>query len=198
MFKSLLEEAKRSFKKLTKEIESIYEKAGTDTIENEIVTQALARYVNRDIQENKHRRFAELVKSFVDWLKRLLINSADIVGDTVYIDPTQLRNITLQQLSDLINAEDTRFDINADSDEILLHNSNDSIVKQMYDIGVQMDTERQSYINSVLNQYTTNNPQASAADLSRIRNNARKQFNIDRSDRILHDEQISLAQAFGL
>ena len=194
----MLEEAKRSFKKLTKEIESIYEKAGTDTIENEIVTQALARYVNRDIQENKHRRFAELVKSFVDWLKRLLINSADIVGDTVYIDPTQLRNITLQQLSDLINAEDTRFDINADSDEILLHNSNDSIVKQMYDIGVQMDTERQSYINSVLNQYATNNPQASAADLSRIRNNARKQFNIDRSDRILHDEQISLAQAFGL
>jgi len=38
------------------------------------------------------------------------------------------------------------------------------------------------YINSVVNQYKINNPEASDEDLSRIYNNARRQFDIDKSN----------------
>ena len=62
LFQQLLKEAKRTFKKLTKEIESTYKNLGQDTINNEIVTQALARFVNRDIQQHRHSKFADLVE----------------------------------------------------------------------------------------------------------------------------------------
>lgn len=197
LFKSLLSEAKRSFKKLAKEVKDIYKKAGKDTIENELVTQALARYVNRDIQAGKHSRFAELVNRFVSWLKSILIKSSEQVGNFVYIDPSKLKSLTLQELSDLINAEDTKFDINLESEDILYH-QNQSITRQMYDLGVQIDNERHQYVNSVLNQYKVNNPNASQDELSRVLNSARRQFNIDRSKRIMKENQTVLAQTFGL
>ena len=197
LFKSLLDEAKRSFKKLTKEIEGIYKEAGKYTIENEIVTQALARYVNRDIQAGKHSRFAELVNKFVSWLKSILIKSSEQVGNFVYIDPSQLKSLTLQELSDLINAEDTRFDINLQSYDILYH-MDQSITRQLYNAGIQIDFERNQYINSVVFQYIENNPEASPEDVGRIRNNARKQFNTDKSNQIMREKQNILAQTFGL
>ena len=197
LFESLLREARKNFKKLTVQIEHIYKDAGQDTIDNEIVTQALARYVNRDIQNNNHKRFADFVRQFVEWLKSIILGSSDKIGETVYIDPTKLKSLTLQEFSDLINAEDTRFDINIDSDDTFYHTTG-SITRQIYDLGVQIDTERQQYINSVLNQYKINNPNASTHDLQRVQNNARRQFDLDRSNQLMKDNQIRLAQHFGM
>jgi len=197
LFESLLREARKDFKKLTVQIEHIYKDAGQDTIDNEIVTQALARYVNRDIQNNNHSKFADFVRQFVDWLKSIILNSSDRIGETVYIDPTKLKSLTLQEFSDLINAEDTRFDINIDSDDMFYHTTG-SITREIYDLGVQIDTERRQYIDSVVNQYQMNNEDASVHDLQRVQNNARRQFNLDRSNALMRDKQIILAQSLGM
>ena len=198
LFNSLLRESRSKFKKLTAQIEDIYKDSSQDTIDNEIVTQSLARYVNRDIQSNKHGRFAELVEQFITWLKSILIKNSERIGDTVYVDPTQLKSLTLQELSDLINAEDTAFDVYTDHKGILYHNSNNSITQQMYDVNSQIETEREQYINSVLTQYIHNNPNAKQEDISRVQNSARQQFNIDKSNELLKQHQVRLAQTFGL
>lgn len=198
LFKSLLRESRSKFKKLTRQIEDIYKNSSQDTIDNEIVTQSLARYVNRDIQANKNSRFAELVDKFVEWLKSILINSSDRIGNTVYINPTQLKSLTLQELSDLINAEDTAFDIYTEHDGILYHMDDNSIVLQMYDINNQIEEERIQYIDSVVSQYKISNPDASELNISVVRNKAREQFNIEKSDQLLKQHQIRLADVFGL
>jgi hypothetical protein len=48
-----------------------------------------------------------------------------------------------------------------------------SITHQMYNLGVQIDNERHQYVNSVLNQYKVNNPNASQTELARVLNSAR-------------------------
>lgn len=73
-----------------------------------------------------------------------------------------------------------------------------SITHQMYNLGVQIDNERHQYVNSVLNQYKVNNPNASQTELARVLNSARHQFNVDRSKRIMRENQTALAQMFGL
>lgn len=73
-----------------------------------------------------------------------------------------------------------------------------SITHQMYNLGVQIDNERHQYVNSVLNQYKVNNPNASQTELARVLNSARHQFNVDRSKRIMRENQTVLAQMFGL
>lgn len=73
-----------------------------------------------------------------------------------------------------------------------------SITRQLYNVGVQIDFERNQYINSVVFQYIENNPEASPEDVGRIRNNARKQFNTDKSNQIMREKQNILAQTFGL
>jgi len=44
----------------------------------------------------------------------------------------------------------------------------------MYDIGVQLNTERQQYIRNVLDQYRQSNPRATAQDESRVLVSARQ------------------------
>lgn len=73
-----------------------------------------------------------------------------------------------------------------------------SITRRIYDLGVQIDNERNQYINSALNRYKVDNPNASSNDLARVLNSTRTQFNADRSKKIMRDNQTTLAQAFGL
>ena len=182
LFQSLLAEAREKFKKLTKEVESTYKKLGQDTIDNEIVTQALARFVNSDIQRKKHSKFADLVQRFVEWLKSIVRNAAENFGSTVYIDPTQLKNLTLQELSDLINAEDTRFDINVYKNDSFYNLEEKELQTAMsaYEIADQIDSEREQYINGVISKYQENNPNATQTDIANIKNKARIQFNTDK------------------
>lgn len=197
LFNQLLEESRKNFKKLTKEIEHIYKEAGQSTIDNEIVTQSLARYVNRGIQSGKHNKFSELVDKFTEWLKSILINSAETIGNFVYIDPTQLKNLTLQELSDLINAEDTKFDINLQHDGIFYHTSQ-SLNEQILNIYNSIDQDRNQYIDNIVNQYKAANPNAQPADIARIQNQSRIQFDKDRLERTLTDIQTTIASSFGM
>jgi len=182
LFQSLLTEARKKFKKLTKEVESTYNKLGQDTIDNEIVTQALARFVNSDIQQKKHGKFADLVARFVEWLKSIVRNAAESFGSTVYIDPTQLKNLTLQELSDLINAEDTRFDINVYKNDSFYNLEEEELQNAMlaYEIADKIDSEREQYINNVVSKYQENNPNASQTEIASVKNKTRIKFNADK------------------
>ena len=76
--------------------------------------------------------------------------------------------------------------------------SEQSITRQMYDIGAQLDTERQQYVRNVLDQYKQANPNPTQQDESRVLVNARKQFDTTKSNEIVRQHQLSLAQMFGL
>lgn len=190
LFQSLLKEARTTFKKLTKEIESTYESLGQDTINNEIVTQALARFVNRDIQQNRHSKFKDLVEQFVEWLKSIVRNAAEKIGSTVYIDPTQLKNLTLQELSDLINAEDTRFDVNTSSNSSFYNMSNNS----SSDIEDNINSRREEYIQKIVDNYTKDSKlkdQELQDAVMKVRDSARQQFDEQELIRIENDNTIS-------
>lgn len=197
LFRQLFNEAKRSFKKLAKEVENIYKEAGQDTIENELVTQALARYVNRDIQAGKHSRFAELVDKFVSWLRTILMKSSEQVGNFVYIDPSKLKDLTLQELSDLINAKDTKFDINLESEDILFHR-NQSITQELYNVGADINSQRQQYINDSVQQFKQNVPDADDSRIIDVINKSREQFNKNYASEIMRQNQIRMAEMFGM
>lgn len=200
LFNELLKEASKDFKQLKLEIEERYGNKKGQDVDMELVTQALARHFTSLWESPINEETEEKQKSI--WRRAL-----EYILDLLRLDFTKLdRGITLQELAENIyRANDitipevyfenkTYFNLSQQAQDAL----DNSITRQIYDLGIQIDTERQQYIASVLNQYKINNPNATSNDLSRVMNNARKQFNIDKSNDLMRQKQIALAQVFGL
>ena len=198
LFEELLKEARKDFKKLRADIAYAYRNKSIETRQLEIVTQALSRHF-ADLWSDKTEQENDGVKKKSIW-RRAIEYILDLLGlgEIWYID----KNTTLKELAeaiykaDKIKIEDKYFKniyFNLNGQQ-----GNQSITQEMYNIGVQIEDERTQYINSVVQQYQQNNPNASQQAISRVYNNARRQFNIDKSNQLLQQNQTTLAQSFGL
>ena len=201
LFKELLKEAKKDFKTLHLEIQDRYGNKRGQDVELELVTQALARHFADLWETPVNQETGEKEKSI--WVKAL-----EYILDLFHFNKLDEidKNVTLKQLAEAIykaehiNIDKVYFE-NKKYFNLSQQNQQDvdnSITRQMYNVGVQLEQERSQYIQSVLNQYKQNNQNATQQDQSRVITAARKQFDDSKSNQILHQQQIQLAQKFGL
>lgn len=201
LFKQLLKEAKNDFKTLHLEIQDRYGNKKSQDVELELVTQALARHftdlwetpVNQETGQKEKSIWVKALEYILDLFK---INYLSKIDNTT----------TLRELAEAIyKAEHINinkvyfenkkyFNLSQQSQDDL----DNSITRQMYNVAVQLNTERQQYITGVLNQYKQNNQNATQQDESRVITTARRQFDNSRSNSIIQQQQASLAQMFGL
>lgn len=204
-FQKLVEEAKQDFPGLWKQIQELYKEKPENVQHEELVTQVLSKYLNKEISDNglNSRKITNYIKDFFDWIFDIF---KDLFGDiritnkdNVRLSGAAIKNvINFEHLAKIFNIDNTYFNDTLDYNEVRENRTQQSITRQIYDLGMQIDNDRMDYINSVVNQYKTNNPEASNEDLSRVYNNARRQFDIDKSDQMLQQKQKVLAQSFGL
>lgn len=105
LFESLLEEAKKAFPTLYAEISLAYKKESQKTRDNELVTQAVARYFAEDfINTDETKSFADKAKQLFDFLADFF-NS--LFTKNHLIDAKELPNISLKELAQLLNTSDS-------------------------------------------------------------------------------------------
>ena len=199
LFEALYTKAVESFPKLWEEIQHTYQE---DVQKEELVTQVLSRYFNSKFDEADKNSIKDLIDKFKDWLVKLF---KELPWFNEYLQKYEisLDNInplsTFEDIADILLARDSYILIKTIPDLYRRNAIQDpSITRQMYDIGVQLNTERQQYIRNVLDQYRQSNPRATAQDESRVLVSARQQFDTSRSNQIIQQHQLTLAQAFGL
>lgn len=204
----LLNQAKEAFPDLCKQLKILYKDQGEDVINEEIITQVLAKYLNRETADNgfNNRNIIDYIKNF---FQAIFDKFKDLFGDVdvryveeqdrILVNGADIRDVlNYEQLAQLINSRQAYFRSSMEDGQTRFNIRNTSITQQMYDIGVQLDTERQQYIRNILDQYKQNNPSATTQDESRVLVNARQQFDTSRSNQIIQQHQLTLAQAFGL
>lgn len=202
LFETLWNEAAKDFKQLRAEIAKAYSDKKGFTREDrrkELVTQAFSRHFS-DIYERENRLTNKKLKSIWQqawgWiLEKLGISGIKDIGS----------DFTLRKLAEAvfkanhIEISDSYFiDEKFNLSEQYQQEIDSSITRQIYNIGVQLEQERYQYIQNVLSQYKQNNQSASKQDISRVITSARKQFDNTKSNNILHQQQLSLAQVFDL
>lgn len=210
LFQRLLEQASEDGG-LVSYIKTAYANKSEDVKNQEIVTQAIARmYANNtyghllSIDEFQRKEQARRFNGIIGIIKQWVENIKSLVtGNKLQVKNSDFSTVisSLESLVDALNTVGIEFtEVNSSyMIENMSHNPLDqSITRQMYDIHNQIETERERYIDSVLTQYVQNNPNASQLDISRVRNSAKEQFNIDKSNELLRDHQMRLAQLFGL
>ena len=107
LFKSLLREAKKTFPTLYAEISYAYKDKTQEVKDNELVTQALARYFAKEFENtNEDNR-----KTFIDKVKELFLFLTDFFNSLFTksnpIDAGKLPLITLKELAQLLNTSDS-------------------------------------------------------------------------------------------
>lgn len=204
-FQKLVKLAKQDFPDLWKQIQELYKEKSENVQHEELVTQVLSKYLNKEISDKglNARKITDCVKYFFDWIfdvfKDLFGNIRVTNKDSVQLSGAAIKEvISFEHLARIFNIDNTYFNDVLNDNEIRENRTQQSITRQIYDLAIQIDDDRMDYINSAVNQYKINNPEASDEDLSRIYNNARRQFDIDRSDQILQQKQRFLAQSFDL
>jgi hypothetical protein len=111
LFNNLLEEAKRLYPSLAKQIARDYKGRGETTVNLEIVTQALSKSVNLEYENNDTRTveetknfFRKFLDMLADWFNSIITESE------VYISPDMLESsLTLGEVAILLNTEGLQF-----------------------------------------------------------------------------------------
>lgn len=115
LFDSLFEEAKNDFPKLWAEIQDTYtDKRGFNNIsrQNELVTQALTRYVHSGYKKAQNRNTVkEIVRKALNYIAKLLNNAIERIGGKAVITPENLPKMKLSELAQLIIADDSQFKV---------------------------------------------------------------------------------------
>lgn len=113
LFNSLFEEAKKDFPKLWTEIQDTYtERQGFNYInrQNELVTQALSRYVHSGYKKAQDRNTVKgLVTKALNYIAKLINNAIEKIGGKYVITPEYLPKMKLGELAKLIVADDSQF-----------------------------------------------------------------------------------------
>lgn len=113
LFNSLFEEAKKDFPKLWAEIQDTYtDKRGFNNIsrQNELVTQALSRYVHSGYKKAQNRTTVkELVRSALNYIAQLINRAIEMVGGKAVVTPENLPKMKLEELARLVVADDSQF-----------------------------------------------------------------------------------------
>lgn len=113
LFNSLFEEAKKDFPKLWAEIQDTYtDKRGFNNIsrQNELVTQALSRYVHSGYKKAQNRTTVkELVRNALNYIAQLINRAIEMAGGKTIVTPENLPKMKLEELARLIVADDSQF-----------------------------------------------------------------------------------------
>ena len=188
LFQKLLAQASKD-KALVSYIETAYSDKSRSIRDQEIVTQAVAgMYANDnyrqllsidEFQKNEaQRRFKGFISAILEWINNI---KKLILGDKMLVKNKDFSNIisSLESLVDILNTPRIEF-IEVDSSfmsQNMQHlNSNES-AQSAYEIAEKIDTEREQYINDIVQQYQANNPEATQEKIASIKNQARIQFN---------------------
>lgn len=115
----LLKEAKKDFSELCSHIEKLYEQEGQDVINEEIITQVLAKYLNKEISDNglNTRNIVNYIKNFIAEIFKRFV---DLFGE---IDENAIRNhnrfnirgryikdvLNYREFAELINSKNANF-----------------------------------------------------------------------------------------
>lgn len=108
LFDKLFEQAKQQFPKLWNEIQRVY-KYNHD---EELVTQVLARYFNRDFDKRDTYKLEDLIEKFKNWFVKLFKNILEEFAGTYYANVSDINPLLdFQDISDMLLAKNLRFDI---------------------------------------------------------------------------------------
>lgn len=112
----LLAEAKRLFPDLTKQIGLLYETQGRQVQEEELITQVLSKYLNREISDKgtNTRRLIDYIEQFIEniisALRDLFGNVSIQKGDRITISGKDIKEVfSFQNLAELINSKEVSF-----------------------------------------------------------------------------------------
>jgi hypothetical protein len=100
LFNSLFEEAKKDFPKLWAEIQDTYtDKRGFNNIsrQNELVTQALSRYVHSGYKKAQNRTTVkELVRNAFNYIAQIINRAIEMVGGKAVVTPENLPKMQIR------------------------------------------------------------------------------------------------------
>jgi len=154
LFNNLLEEAKRLYPSLAKQIAREYKGRGETTVNLEIVTQALSKSVNLEYENNDTRTVEETKNFFRKFLDMLAewFNSI-ITEPEVYISPDMLESsLTLGEVAILLNTEGLQF-TQEFTDEIYYNlTANTAYTNQMLDYESRTGEEIPESMHNTLNK----------------------------------------------
>ena len=154
LFNNLLEEAKRLYPSLAKQIVREYKGRGETTVNLEIVTQALSKSVNLEYENNDTRTVEETKNFFRKFLDMLAewFNSI-ITEPEVYISPDMLESsLTLGEVAILLNTEGLQF-TQEFTDEIYYNlTANTAYTNQMLDYESRTGEEIPESMHNTLNK----------------------------------------------
>ena len=112
----LLAEAKRLFPDLTKQIGLLYETQGRQVQEEELITQVLSKYLNREISDKgtNTRRLIDYIEQFIERivsaLRDLFGNVSIQKGDRLTVSGKDIKEVfSFQNLAELINSKELSF-----------------------------------------------------------------------------------------
>ena len=154
LFNNLLEEAKRLYPSLAKQIARDYKGRGETTVNLEIVTQALSKSVNLEYENNDTRTveetknfFRKFLDMLADWFNSIITESE------VYISPDMLESsLTLGEVAILLNTEGLQF-TQEFTDEIYYNlTANTAYTNQMLDYESRTGEEIPESMHKTLNK----------------------------------------------
>lgn len=108
LFNHLFKSAKEKFPRLWEEIQNVYKY----NKEEELVTQVLARYLNKDFDKRDSYKIKQLVDKFKNWIVKLFKDVLQDYGGKKYVELGVINPLLdFQDLSDIILAKDLYFSI---------------------------------------------------------------------------------------
>ena len=134
---NLLEEARKMFPDLAKQIEVAYKKQGKQVQDEELITQVLSKYLNKEISDN-----GEDSRTIVDYIKQLFDKIAELFQDLFgnanvqegtreQISGADIREVySFENLAQLINSKEIEFNDVLSSGDIRKNAISDSGSKE--------------------------------------------------------------------
>ena len=114
LFDNLLKEAKLHYPKLNTKIQTLYAGKSKSVRDQELVTQALSRVFNNVYENEEPQSFIDTIKDFVKWIREIMSDIFNHFKTGKYINiPIEKLDpqTSLYEISKIINAVDTRFDV---------------------------------------------------------------------------------------
>lgn len=108
LFNNLFNKAKEKFPRLWEEIQSVYKY----NLDEELVTQVLSRYLNKDFDKKDSYKIADLINKFKNWVVQIFKDVLHEFGGRKYLELGNINPLLdFQDISDIILAKDIYFSI---------------------------------------------------------------------------------------
>lgn len=152
LFNKLLDEARKDFPVLAKEISSSYTKElkFTDNDrDQELVTQALARYVSREFQNKGQQTIA------FDALKQIAKDIISTNENLFTVDVNSLDNLTMTDLANVINSTNVSFKGIIKDSKPRFHKTSGATIKKLQNTSEYIEAAKQKIIEGLTNRINT-------------------------------------------